>query len=104
MKRVRRTSEEITRLCQLFRSSGLTQREFAARHGVHAATVRSWVRRQAGFSQVAEPRFVEVHSSAVRPESPEMLTVEFPDGVRLHFSRRPDPAYVAHILQALRDV
>lgn len=104
MKRTRRTPEEIARLCQLFRSSGFTQREFATRHGVHAATVRCWLRRQSKPSRSHQPRFVEVQTSEARDEPSEVLTVEFPDGVRLHFARRPDLAYITHILQTLRGV
>jgi len=103
MNRTRRTAEEISHLCDELRRSGETHREFAARHGVHVATVRYWLGRQRRRAIESVPRFVEVQATSL-PASQESFLVELPRGVRLHLAQQPDPGYLASIIRALQGI
>lgn len=103
MNRTRRTAEEISHLCDELRRSGETHREFAARHGVHVATVRYWLGRQRRRTSESVPRFVEVQTPP-SPPSQESFLVELPRGVRLHLLHQPDPVYLASIIRALQGI
>lgn len=104
MNRIRRSPKEIQRLCQQFRESGLSQAQFAAQLGVHVVTVSNWLRRFLTHRPVPSPGFVEVRAAAPSAEPDEPLIVDLPNGVRLRFTRRPDPAYLSQTLSALRGV
>jgi len=45
VRRKRRTRLEIARILQLYRDSNLSQREFARRHRISAATFNNWLRQ-----------------------------------------------------------
>lgn len=104
MNRIRRSPKEIQRLCQQYQESGLSQVQFAAQVGVHVVTVRNWLRRFRSSSTVPRPTFVEVRAANPNPEREDSLIVDLPNGVRLRFACRPDPAYLSHTLSALRGV
>lgn len=104
MNRARRTPGEIAHLCEEFRRSGITQRAFAERHGVHVATVRYWLTCQHSRKPQAVARFVEVQTAVPPPALQESFLLELPRGVRLHFSQQPDPGYLASIVRALQNL
>ncbi len=85
--RRRRNQSEIDQLVQEFRSSGLSQHEFAQKIGVHPLTVDRWIRTTSvdiNHPPVGSP------SRAVAPASTQFVAVE----LRPSFPPRP-PAVAA---------
>lgn len=91
-------------LVEEFEHAGLTQRDFAALHGVNVGTFRSWLyklRREAG-PRAAGLTEVSVVSAAVDSESG--CRVELPGGMVLRFSSAPSPYWLADLSSALVEV
>ncbi len=101
MTKAHRTTAEIKSLCEEFRRSGKTQREFAAMQGVHATTVGSWLRRFRASGDAQRTQFIEIpNSSPIVPHG--RLRIELPGGVLLHVAEGAEPNYVAALVRAIQ--
>jgi transposase-like protein len=86
--RRRKTAQQRQRLVTLFHQSQLTQRDFAARHGVGLSTLGKWLHREGKkrlppvkFHEVALPN--PVPRWAVEVVSPKGWIVRLQNGVEL---------------------
>jgi transposase-like protein len=82
------------RLLDEFKSSGLTQRAFAGRLGIHPATLSGWVRKAAqapeGFAEVSLPL-----------SAPAPIEVDLPNGVRIRVRTTGDVSRTAELIRAV---
>lgn len=98
MKRVRRTPEQIRALCEQFRQSGMTRREFAREIGVCLGSIQRWLQRFPTPQRPSMPGFIEVVSSPTSMTEPAApCWMELPGGLVLRFSRPPSAAYIASL-------
>ena len=89
--------------------SGLPHAEFATKHGVGLATLRSWLYRLRKERAVAQPpsllpvRVIASTAPAARWPSEDGSTIEaaLPSGVRLRFSAAVNPDDVAELVRRL---
>ena len=95
MPRARRGDWE--RIVEACRRSGLTQREFAARHGLALGTLRSWVyvRRRADSAR----RLLPVRVAAAPQRAP--IEIALPSGVVMRFGGEVEPEAIAALVRAL---
>ncbi len=105
-ERRRRSIEEGRRLIEAWRASGLSQRAFAATHGVQPQRLSYWRLRLEGHPQEAEAippvaasAFVQVAAPSARADG---MTIEWPDGVRLHVGAGIDAGVLRTVVLALR--
>lgn len=94
--RRRRSAEEMARMAEEFRGSGLSAADFARRAGVATPTVYQWLKR---FPQSA--RFVPVRLGASAAPSSEPLRLVRPDGWRIEFPRGLSAAELQQLIQGL---
>ena len=77
-----------------FKASGLTQRAFAERAGIHPATLSQWLRKvsaaQEGFTELSVP------IAALAP-----VEVDLPNGVRIRVRTTGDVSRTAALIRAV---
>ncbi len=83
-RKIRRASTR-TRWAQRWAESGLTQREFAEKHGLTAGSLSRWIRELRDGEEVASGEFVERKSSPRLPGV--MMTGMFGSPRRVRFRR-----------------
>ena len=76
MSKQRRSADQIRRMVEEFRGSGLTRREFCQRHHIAVTTLDYWRR-----SQPRNPRLVEVEVAA--SEAPRGFILILANGRRI---------------------
>jgi hypothetical protein len=88
----RRTPDEIKAILVAYRSSGLSQREFAQKRSIPVATLSHWLRRErkngksAGEKPTPSSKSTQEFIPVRFPEpavSPAVLEFELPDGLRV---------------------
>lgn len=105
-----RRSEEILKILERYRKSGLSQPAFSKRHGVAVSTLQYWLRkeRDGQFAAVRPTRTREanrlvpvriVDGPAAGPEA--LLELELPRGGKLRFPCEVPPQTVARYAEAL---
>lgn len=103
--------DEWMKLIAAYETSGLQQKDFAAKHDVSVNTLQYWLYKrskrsnsESGSSQKFLP--VEVVPSpalSARDKQPVSgVVVELPSGVRVHLSSDVPARYVAELLAGLR--
>ena len=101
MKKTRRSPAQIRQILAEYAISGLTQEEFARRHGVCKTTIQYWKRHHGSGVSARLPRLVEVKSPASLPAS-MLCRVELPGGVVINYDHRPDPNYLVELARQLQ--
>ena len=101
--------EEWLQLVSQFRTSGQSQKEFAAKQDISLSTFQYWLYKKSKRASVAvsnsSPSFlpIEVVASAPKARSPlALLEVALPAGIVLRFPLDTDAKYVAELCAALR--
>ena len=96
--RRRKTSEQRQRLLTRFHQSQLTQRDFAARHGVGLSTLSKWLRleRDVGPAKVS---FQEVRLPTPTPRWP--IEVVSPQGWIVRLQNSSEMQMLPQLLRAL---
>ena len=105
----RRERSSWIRLVVELERSGLPHAEFATKHGVGLATLRSWLyrlRKERAVAQAPSLLPVRVIASTAptarwQREDGAAIEAELPSGVRLRFSSGVDPDYVAELVRRL---
>lgn len=95
MARARRADGE--RIAEACRRSALTQREFAARHGVPLGTLRTWM--YGGRFVDGAPRLLPVRVAAAPPSAG--VEIALPSGVVVRLAPGVAPEAIAAIVRAL---
>jgi len=90
----RRNAEDREQLIDEFKASGLTQRAFADRVGVHPATLSQWVRK----ASVTQEGFTEL---SVPISAPAPIEVDLPNGVRIRVRTTGDVSRTAELIRAV---
>lgn len=97
--------EQWIELINEYKRSGLTQKEFAARHQVSHNAVQFWLyklRREADQSRRFLPVTVVAPAAPkARQPTPGWIEAVLPTGVRLHFEVGTDSRYLAQLFGAL---
>lgn len=92
----RYSQEERREIIKAFRSSGLTQREFARARGVNFHTLQHWLHYK---PKQATPRFVEVKTT---PATAASIRLHVSTDLELSLTELPPPAYLADLARNLR--
>ena len=100
--------EEWKQLIEEYRSSGLTQKEFAAQKDISLSSLLYWLYKrsklESKFDVKSAPAFlpVEVVASAAPKARPgTLLEARLPSGVVVRFGVGTDTRYLAELLAAL---
>lgn len=93
-KQVRRSSAQIDELVELYRQSGQSRQEFAAKHRINVKTMRGWLYRRRGPQSGEAMVPVRLIDSG---DTQASVTIRLPGGVEVIF-HTPVPVSV---LQAL---
>lgn len=102
--------DEWMKLLTEYETSGLQQKEFAAKHNVSVNTLQYWLykrSKRSGSESGSTTKFLPVEvvpstALAARREPASGVTVELPSGVRVHLSSDVPARYVAELLAGLR--
>lgn len=95
----RKTSEEQKHhLIELWKQSGLSQKEFSSQHGINYATFHLWVKSDKEKPST-KPGFVPVSFDSVPASSEIKIEIAFPSGIKLNFFYQPDLLYLQNLLQ-----
>jgi len=102
-RRTRRTRLEMERLAGEFYGAGITQAEFARRHGVHPLTVAGWIQGfpKAKNSRDLDPKFVAVTVRSSVSAAPAWLEIISPSGLRLRFAADSEASVIRPFLSLL---
>ena len=90
----RHSAADRERLIVEFKSSGLSQRAFAGRLGIHPATLSGWIRKAPG----APASFAEV---SLPLSAPAPIEVDLPNGVRIRVRTTGDVSRTAELIRAV---
>ena len=90
-------------LVEEFERAGLTQRDFAALHGVNVGTFRSWLYKLRREGRPAAG-LTEVSVVSAEVESEAACRLELPGGMVVSFSSAPSPYWLADLSSALVEV
>ena len=102
--------EEWRDLLVEYRQSGLTQKEFAAKHEIPFSTFQYWLYVKSKKSSVSSPRnsarFLPVEvvaspASLTRAERSDVVEASLRSGVSVRFAVGTDTRYLAELLAAL---
>lgn len=85
--------EEMFRLMEQYRVSGLSAKSFARENNISADTVGYWIRKKRSLEK--ESGFVEISGSTSGPMEVELI---FPNGVQLRMNGG-DPALITKLVQ-----
>jgi hypothetical protein len=102
--------EEWLQLVSEFQSSGLSQKEFVAKHDVSLSTFQYWLYKKSKRASVmlanSSPKFLPIEvvaSPAPKARVPlALLEVALAGGIVLRFPAGTDAKYVAELCAALR--
>lgn len=104
--RRRQSVEEGRALVAAWQASGLSQRDFAAKHGVRQQRLSYWRRRLEGRAPAAARAKCAKGGAFVQvpPQSRPVggITIELPDGCRVHVGGEVDAGRLRAVLTALR--
>ncbi len=95
-RKIRRASTR-TRWAQRWAESGLTQREFAEKHGLTAGSLSRWIRELRDGEEVASGEFVELPTPT--PIRSGVVRVRI-GAVTIEFDQLPPVEYVAALGRA----
>ena len=106
-KYTRQSSASISCIKKYF-TSGLTQKAFCRQEGLVYATFQSWLRKyrtaehQSSRTSPSRKRFIplRIPSAPVAARHSRSCTLEFPNGVSIHFSGTVDARLLSDLLQA----
>ena len=99
--------EEWLKLIEEFRTSGLQQKEFCAKHDLSLGTFQFWLYRKSkrfGSESKPAPTFLPVEvvaSPAPLARAGELIEVALRSGAVVRFSTGTDTRYIAELLAAL---
>jgi len=94
--------QQIHQLIAQYRQSGLTQREFAARHGIGHSTFTSWLRkfRRGKLAEPASQPWLEVTPPvSPSPGPPIEYVLEYSGGRAIRLGPGFDPEEVAQLIE-----
>lgn len=98
----RRSGRERRRWLDRQERSGLSQRDFCARHGLALSTFTYWKRRERAAGAEQAISFVEVPRAAseVRalPMTDAAVVIELPGGVRIELLQATEPKWLGALL------
>jgi hypothetical protein len=80
-----------------YRTSQLTQREFAQQSGMGLSTLQSWLRKAANRPKPATPVFLPVPNLLASAPPPPAFRIQWPDGLALEVR----PGFAVQELAAL---
>ena len=93
-------------MAELFAKSGMTQKDFAAEHGLTLSTLTRWLRDTQGCAgkdrQQADTSGVQFHSLAFPAAAAWAAEVQLPNGATVRFNANTTPELAAAILRASR--
>ena len=103
-KRPRRFTEmERAQLLDAYAQSSMTQREFAALHGIGLSTLTKWRRdnRPSRISKKQDHHFIEVsdHGSLV-DNTKARITLESPSGWSIHLPQQTDIQFIQQLMES----
>ena len=82
--------------------SGERQSAFAARHGVHVETLRSWIYRLRRQRPAKRSKIVEVRvSPATAPTGTSLTEIALPNGISLRVGAGTDVTWASSLAKAL---
>ena len=107
------TADEWSELIAKFEQTGLTQKEFVAKHDVHLSTFQYWLYRTRrsqpralGIVSKSSPKFLPVQ--VIASPAPEarvakglLVEVALPSGATVRFAIGSDTRYLAELCAAL---
>lgn len=101
----RRSARERRRWLARHERSGLSQRDFCARHGLALSTFTYWKRRERAAGAEEAISFVEVprHAGEVQtlPMTDAAVVIEVPGGVRIELSQATESKWLAALLREM---
>ena len=100
LRRLHRTREQIQTLLAAFDRQGLSARQFALEHQIPPASLGNWLRRRR--QAAAKPRWIEVMTPSATATPAQVVTIEAPDGLKLHLGAGFVPGPVAELIHLLR--
>jgi hypothetical protein len=71
------------RIVQSYRTTQLTQRDFAAQAGISVSTLHKWLQQAASAQPTAKPRFIALPGVVAAPMAGPTYRLVFPSGVAL---------------------
>lgn len=94
---------EMERLAGEFYRAGITQGEFARRHGVHPLTVSGWIRRfpKPATLRERDPKLVAVTVRPAASVPTGWLEIVSPSGMRLRFAADSEASVIRPFLSLL---
>ena len=98
-RRIYRTAEEIEALVAQFRRLDVSARQFALEHKISPGSFRNWLHPRRRKPR-AQPRWVEVVSPAAGTGA--VVTVEVPNGLKIHLGAGFNVPAVAQFVRLLR--
>jgi len=99
LRRKRRSGEECEKLVKEYKESGLTQRQYAAREGIHIGTLRRWLsKRRVRPMKKPCSQFAEVRLNGGRAGS---VTLRWPQGMELEIATQLEGAEVTSLVREL---
>lgn len=92
--------QDWAKIAAAWERSGQRQREFAARHGIHVDTLRSWIYRRRREAPAKASKIVEVR---VAPTAAPAASVEIalPNGISLRVQSGADVTWTSSLAKAL---
>lgn len=101
----RRSTRERRRWLDRHERSGLSQRDFCARHGLALSTFTYWKRRERAAGAEQAISFVEVPrpigEERTLPITDAAVVIELPGGVRIELSQTTEPKWLAALLREM---
>lgn len=104
-KNRRRSAREQRRWLDRHERSGLSQRDFCARHGLALSTFTYWKRRERAAGAKQAISFVEVPRPVGEAQALRMtdaaVVIELPGGVRIELPQATEPKWLAALLREM---
>lgn len=101
----RRSVRERRRWLDRHERSGLSQRDFCARHGLALSTFTYWKRRERAAGAEQAISFVEVPrpvgEARAMPMTDSAVAIELPGGVRIELPAATEPKWLAALLREM---
>jgi hypothetical protein len=96
------TPDERAQWVSRYRSSGLTQAQFAQQHGLKLSTLQWWIYGPRRKSQDSATGFREIAVSPLWPNSAWAAELTWPSGMTVRLSARAGTTWIEALLKAVR--
>jgi hypothetical protein len=104
LRRHHRTDIEKAELVTAYQRSGLSQRDFALRHGIAPSNIGRWVRRSQEAETSRAAAVVEVPNLLLPTRGDHPYRVHFPQGLSLEIARGFAAKEVCTLAQLLKSL